>query len=177
MCVSAWPQDLCPRLLGEVVDSFIALWCVFQHLLGKSQGLSCKRGHRMCGTAAPAHATYWTLLTSGDLMACSPLGAGMGTVHSEGRRCLGQEEGPSAGPLGAVFACLRGAVLDVGKNRVTGYSNSHMVFRPLSLQRAVSACFFETVHLRREGGLSVSPGKVTVAILCCLKLTFSLFLK
>lgn len=61
----------------------------------------------MCGTAAPAHATYWTLLTSGDLMACSPLGAGMGTVHSEGRRCLGQEEGPSAGPLGAVFASLR----------------------------------------------------------------------
>lgn len=79
--------------------------------------------------------------------------------------------------LGAVFASLRGAVLDVGKNRVTGCSNSHVVFRPLSLQRAVSVCFFGTVHLRREGGLSVSLDKVTVAILCCLKVTFSLFLK
>lgn len=52
----------------------------------------------MCGTAAPAHATCWTLLTSGDLMACSPLGAGMGTVHSGGRKCLGQEEGPLPDP-------------------------------------------------------------------------------
>lgn len=52
----------------------------------------------MCGTVAPAHATYWTLLTSEDLMACSPLGAGMGTLHNEGRKCLGQEEGPCAGP-------------------------------------------------------------------------------
>lgn len=83
----------------------------------------------------------------------------------------------SAGPLGAVSASLRGAVVDVGKSRVTGCSDSHLVFRPLCLQRAASACFFGTVHLRREGGLSVSLDKVTVAILCCLKLTFSLFLK